>query len=248
MLDYGRSTSLPAPYRIALAISLALFLHTLGLSAIPLLPEPTEQPAPTMTVLLVPPGSRATPKTIAGPEDTEIRADAPAAAKATATSRQTPPRTRPEPAPSASPPSDETVPAAETARKSAPSPSTTAGIPSDSPAPQSRSDIVQLTEAPGETDAYVIRLAARIARELKRSRLPALRTLTAPVAMEIELHLMGNGALTRANVYRSSGMEAIDGAAYRAALAASPYPEPPGREEGQRYRVELLFSPERLEN
>lgn len=106
-----------------------------------------------------------------------------------------------------------------------------------------------MTEAPNKTDAYVISLATRIARELKRSRIPTLRNLTTPVAMEIELHLLSNGALIKADVYQSSGTEAIDGAAYRAALAASPYPEPPGKEgRQQRYRVELLFSPERLKN
>ncbi|MDX1598559.1 MAG: TonB C-terminal domain-containing protein [Marinobacter sp.] len=246
MLDYGSSNSLPARYRIALAISLALFLHTLGLSAIPLLPEPTEQPTPTMTIALLPAGSEATPETSASLGATH--AEAAVTNTATVNSRQERHRVTPEPASTTSPPANEPPQAAETAPQATPSPPTAAGAPSDSPAAESRRDIVQMTEAPKETDAYVIRLATRVAHELKRSRIPALRKLTAPVAMEMELHLLNNGALIKADVSRTSGTEAIDGAAYRAALAASPYPEPPAREGGQRYRVELLFSPERLEN
>ncbi|MCG2582680.1 MAG: TonB family protein [Marinobacter sp.] len=246
MLDYGSSTSLPAQYRIALAISLALLLHTLGLSAIPLLSEPTEHPTPTMTIALIPTGSEATPRTTSSPGE-ETRAEAPTTNTATVNSRQV--RHQVTPTPTTAPPANEAAPTAETAPQTAPSPATTAGIASDSPVAESHRDTAQMTEAPGETDAYVISLATRIARELKHGRIPTLRNLTTPVAMEIELHLLSNGALIKADVHRSSGMEAIDGAAYRAALAASPYPEPPGKEGGQqRYRVELLFSPERLEN
>lgn len=248
MLDYGSSTSLPAQYRIALAISLALLLHTLGLSAIPLLSEPTEHPTPTMTIALIPAGSEATPRTTASPGE-ETRAESPTTNTATVNSRQVRHQITPAPAPTTAPPANEAAQAVETAPQTAPSPSTTAGIASDSPVAESHRDIVQMTEAPEKTDAYVISLATRIARELKHGRMPTLRNLTTPVAMEIELHLLSNGALIKADVYRSSGMEAIDGAAYRAALAASPYPEPPGKEvRQQRYRVELLFSPERLEN
>ncbi|MEQ9545946.1 MAG: TonB family protein [Marinobacter sp.] len=247
MLDYGSTTSLPAQYRIALAISLALFLHTLGLSAIPLLSEPTEQTTPTMTIALIPVGSEATPATSASPGKT--RAEARVTNKTIVNSRQEQHRIMPEPAPTTSPPANESAQTTETTPQTAPSPSNTAGAPSDSPAAESRRDIAQMTEAPKETDAYVIKLATRVADELKRSRVPTVRKLSSPVAMEIELHLLSNGALIKADVYRSSGTEAIDGAAYRAALAASPYPEPPGKEGGQqRYRVELLFSPERLEN
>jgi protein TonB len=65
--------------------------------------------------------------------------------------------------------------------------------------------------------------------------------------MDVELQLLGNGALTRARILNSTGIEGIDAAAYRAALAASPYPEPPedGR-EGNRFEVELVFTPKRL--
>jgi protein TonB len=65
--------------------------------------------------------------------------------------------------------------------------------------------------------------------------------------MEVELQLLGNGALTRARVLTSTGIERIDEAAYRAALAASPYPQPPnGGASRNRFEVELLFTPKRL--
>jgi len=248
MLDYGSSTSLPAQYRIALAISLALLLHTLGLSAIPLLSEPTEHPTPTMTIALIPAGSEAAPRATASPEK-KTRVEAPTTNTTMVNSPQVRHRISPSQTPTPAPPAIEAAQAVETAPETAPSPSNTAGTASRSPVAESHRDIAQITEAPEESDAYVISLATRIARELKYGRIPTLRNLTAPVAMEIELHLLSNGALIKADVYRSSGMEAIDGAAYRAALAASPYPEPPGKEgRQQRYRVELLFSPERLEN
>ena len=58
---------------------------------------------------------------------------------------------------------------------------------------------------------------------------------------------MKNGTLTRARVTKSTGIKRIDEAAYRAALAASPYPEPPPNNESQdRFEVELVFSPKRL--
>jgi len=74
-----------------------------------------------------------------------------------------------------------------------------------------------------------------------------MRSLTDTVAMEVELQLLGNGALTRARVLKSTGIKPIDEAAYRAALAASPYPQPP-KDSGSanRFEVELLFTPKRL--
>jgi len=65
--------------------------------------------------------------------------------------------------------------------------------------------------------------------------------------MEIELHLLESGALTRVRVIRPTGIEQIDSAAYRAALSASPYPEPPPDQGGKsRFEVKLVFAPSRL--
>lgn len=93
----------------------------------------------------------------------------------------------------------------------------------------------------------MVKLALHLARELEKLRVPAMTALTQTVAMEVELQLLGNGALTRARVLKSTGIRTIDEAAYRAALAASPYPKPPKNGENRnRFEVELLFAPKRL--
>ena len=93
----------------------------------------------------------------------------------------------------------------------------------------------------------MVKLAIHLARELEKLRVPALRDLTETVAMEVELQLLANGALTRAKVLSSTGIRTIDEAGYRAALAASPYPQPPKDGENRnRFEVELLFTPKRL--
>ena len=75
--------------------------------------------------------------------------------------------------------------------------------------------------------------------------MPAIAQLSERVAMEIELQLLNNGALTRARVLKSTGLTRIDDAAYRASLAASPYPEPPAGGQN-RFEIELVFSPNRF--
>jgi protein TonB len=107
--------------------------------------------------------------------------------------------------------------------------------------------ITRITESPTELDPYVVKLAAHLAHQLQELRVPAIRSLTETVAMKIELQLLGNGALTRARVLKSTGITTIDEVAYRAALAASPYPQPPKDGGSQsRFEVELLFTPKRL--
>lgn len=107
--------------------------------------------------------------------------------------------------------------------------------------------IAQITRSPAEQDPYQILLAAHLARELEKMNIPALKDLPQPVTMEIELQLMDNGALTRARILKPTGNRAIDDTAYRASLAASPYPEPPATESMlNRFGVELVFSPKRI--
>lgn len=256
MFDPGSSTSPPAQYRIALAVSLALLLHTLGLSALPLLFDRSERVASTLTFELVPPGSQPTPQVAAdaghqseqpverNPEfDVSPRNSRPPVAAST----RAPAAEPEEPAPPAPPPSTpEQSPASpEETTASTASPSAAAGAPT-APSPEAEpAEITRIIQTPEETDAYIVSLATRIAGELKRSRIRAVHALSRPVAMEIELQLLESGVLTRARVIRSSGVEEIDAAAYRAALAASPYQQVPDNEERKRFRVELKFSPER---
>lgn len=110
-----------------------------------------------------------------------------------------------------------------------------------------RTTLEQITLVPAEKDPYRIKLATHLARELEQRNLPALKTLSRPVTMEIELQLMTNGALTRARILKPTGIRAIDESAYQASLAASPYPEPPATESMlNRFGVTLVFSPKRI--
>ncbi|PPI83996.1 energy transducer TonB [Marinobacter maroccanus] len=250
MPDNSSPNALPATYRLGLAVSLALFLHTLLLSGIP---TPMEEQAAThkesVRFELVPRGAL---KTVANmPENPSPSQDA----------ARIPPFEVDPPRP-ASPPEPEIITTRQTetpapseqANTSTPdsqaSQSTTnasAGAESE-PSPENpEQKVTRITESPAELDPYVVKLAIHLARELEKLRVPAMRDLTKTVAMEVELQLLGNGALTRARVLRSTGIKDIDEAAYRAALAASPYPQPP-RNGGSRNRfeVELLFTPKRL--
>ncbi len=135
-------------------------------------------------------------------------------------------------------------PQSEAAQSSA---SSAAGENAEQPPGNPEESITRVTESPGELDPYVVKLAVHLAHQLEELRVPAMRSLTDTVAMEVELRLLGNGALTRARVLKSTGIKTIDEAAYRAALAASPYPQPP-KDGGSanRFEVELLFTPKRL--
>ena len=110
--------------------------------------------------------------------------------------------------------------------------------------PESADTIARITDSPAERDPYLILLATHLAEQLDQQRVPAISQLGEQVSMELELTLLPNGALTRARVIRSTGIQRIDEAAYRAALAASPYPEPKG-EESDRFEVKLVFTPKR---
>jgi protein TonB len=104
--------------------------------------------------------------------------------------------------------------------------------------------IQRITLSPSEQDPYLILLATHLAEQLERQRVPAIAGLQETLTMELELRLLANGALTRARVVESTGVQGIDEAAYRAALAASPYPEPKG-EERDHFEVKLVFTPKR---
>lgn len=248
----GKSSpnALPAAYRLGLAASLALFLHTLLLSGLPTpMEEQTATHRESVRFELVPEGAR---ETVAN------RSEAPS-------QNQDAPRIPPfevDPPRPESPPEPEivttrqpkTVAPSEQANTSAmeseaaqPSTSASAGAePKLSPeTPEER--VTRITESPAELDPYVVKLAIHLARQLEELRVPAMSDLTETAAMEVELQLLGNGALTRARVLKSTGIRRIDEAAYRAALAASPYPQPPNNGGSRnRFEVELLFTPKRL--
>ena len=254
------SQGLPANYRLALAVSTAILAHTLLFSSVPApIHDQDDALSHRLTFQLVSTGgaapSRPSPSASAqaapkprhdsfvvptAPQPVPTRSEQTTPSPAPETAAATPePLGKPQPAPRpgqaiASRP---TAPSAADGRPARP-PVSEAGEPSER---------TQITRSPTEQDPYLIRLATHLARELEQLRLPAINQLRDTVRMEIELHLLANGALTRARVIRSTGSSQIDGAAYRAALAASPYPEPPqdGGEQ-RRFEVELVFTPKRL--
>ncbi|MBW4935757.1 energy transducer TonB [Marinobacter sp. F4206] len=260
----------PANYRIGLALSAAVLVHTLLLSGFP---SPIQQPDDTRHSVrfeLVSPGATVSPALAAStsseaPSSRNPRFEMPPTTNQSAPSTSETIVTKSErkitesepPArEKISQPQREQVPAEPTtspstqesqARQSPASVATRSGSQAPRIEAEPQANVTQVTESPSEQDPYLIRLAVHLSHELQRLRVPAINQLSETVAMEIELQLLENGALTRARILKSTGIKIIDDAAYRASLAASPYPEPPANDENQnRFEVELVFSPKRL--
>lgn len=263
MLEPGSLTSLPAKYRITLALSIALLLHTLAVSLLPMLiPDPLREPS-TLRFTLVQPGSEPTPRQVEQPEQSrkhEVWTPDPVEPTQDMPRRQEA-RTAPMPAVPAlsgprldTPAADPTVPAPPNQEATAQQAESTASQPADAGLPvveiaekSEPAQIVEIAENPQETNPYLFALRQHIAQELYEHGAPSLHRLSEPVSVAMELHLMSSGALVNAVIQRSSGHEELDRAAYRAALSASPYPEPPSSErERKRFQVEVIFSPKRL--
>ncbi|MCL7944324.1 energy transducer TonB [Marinobacter sp. ATCH36] len=227
MLESGSVTGLPGKYRITLAMSIAFLLHTLVMSVLSFTPPETENHRQTMRVELVSAGSEPSPKTVTSTA-TQNQEEFPHLAAAERTGSQ---------------PNDQPSDQSSQSRTS------TASV-AGSPVATVQTDpepVTQISRSPQDTDPYLASLAARVGDELNKRPVPSSHRVAKPVNMELELKLMGSGALTNAKVTRSTGFQEIDKAVYQAALFASPYPEPPEEYSGSaRFRVELIFTPERL--
>ncbi len=260
------ATGLPDSYRIALAFSVAILLHTLILAGLPYpQPDPPKK-RHQLTLELVNSGSTLTtashPATAADTQPRKTsrernpRFDIPDTAPGKTPAPEpvmsaTSPRLAPEPShveTIAEPDEISPEPDAQYANPSKP-----ASIPSQAAEAGTtrktteKTELTRITQSPTQQDPYLIRLASHLAKELEQLRVPAVAQLADSARMEIELQLMKNGALTRARVVKSTGIKEVDTAAYRAALAASPYPKPPAESAtGDRFEVELVFSPKRL--
>lgn len=236
--------SLPAGYRIALAMSAAFLAHTLLLSGFP---SPFQEPDDArhrVSVELIAPG------TVTRPE----RSAATVAANSRNPRFEVPPLQTPTPTPTTASRTEAVIhtssastisSSANASATNAPSTPARAGEQAPQVEPQPVATATRITESPDEQDPYLIKLAVHLGHELEKLRVPAIAQLSERVAMEIELQLLTNGALTRARVVKSTGLARIDDAAYRASLAASPYPEPPVGGQS-RFEIELVFSPNRF--
>ncbi|MBQ0834279.1 energy transducer TonB [Marinobacter sp.] len=261
MLEHGSNNSLPAKYRIALALSTAFLIHTLLLSGVPAIAQdpPVQHRQQLNLELIATQSSHITPATHT-PEPVEKRTDRNPPFEvlpddipsqpvkpviSTSSSRQKTASTEDSQAAAKTKSKPNLVsPAASSSPVSSPSKS---GARSQVSEKKSSEDTTKITQSPAEQDPYLIKLAMHWGAALETRRVPAMRELADSSTMEVELQLLGNGALTRARVVKSTGIKQIDRAAYQAALAASPYPEPPPDQAGKsRFEVKLLFAPSRL--
>ncbi len=258
MLEYGSVTGLPGKYRITLAISIALLIHTLVMSALPFTFPEQDTLRRTVRVELVKPGSEPSSETTSAAAQPRESTPTPASAETTTPQTASRPdvvaldsssRTE-DKEPHQSQPSSARKPApGQSHAQSAPSRTSTAaaaGAP-EAVVGKEPEPVTQVTRSPQQTDPYLARLAAHVARELDKRPVPSSSRVKEPVNMELELRLLGSGALTNAKITQSTGFSDIDQAVYQAALLASPYPQPPEEHSGRkRFRVELIFTPERL--
>jgi len=261
MLEYGTVTGLPGKYRITLAISIALLLHTLVMATLPFTVPDMESHRQTVRVELVSAGSVPLPESVASATTQTVTA---ASEGSAADSVPTPDATEPdvvathspqsptrqhEPEPSAA--STSRSPSEEPRSPALKSPSrdsraTAAGNPEQAIEDEPEA-ITRMTRSPENADPYVASLAVHIGKELDKRPVPSSHSVTEPVISQLELKLLPSGALTSAKVTRSTGFGEIDKAVYQSALLASPYPKPPEEYSGRkRFRVELIFAPERL--
>ena len=229
----------PGHYRIFPALVAAALIHFVAFSGWSPPPQPALDLRPTVHLEL-----QVTSRTSGSPEPqphgatTDPPPAQPVQPLIPASPRKTP---GPQPSVGARPQPPQAAP-----EPTAQSPGRETRLPADT-AKTSRQTLQQITRTSAEQDPYRIKLAAHLAREMEQRSLPALRGLSRPVTMEIELQLMANGALTRARILKPTGIRAIDDTAYRASLAASPYPEPPATESMlNRFEVTLVFSPKRI--
>ncbi|MEH6562470.1 MAG: energy transducer TonB [Marinobacter sp.] len=258
MLEHGSNNSLPAKYRIALALSTAFLIHTLLLSGVPAITQdPPVRHRQQLNLELVATQSDHRTPVAHTPEPVEKHTDRNPPFEVIPdgiASQLVKPLISTSSSQRKTASTEDSQAAAKT--KSKPnlvSPTTPASSPSISGArsqvskKKSSDDTTKITQSPAEQDPYLIKLAMHWGAMLETLRVPAMRKLAGSSTMEVELQLLGNGALTRARVVKSTGIEQIDRAAYQAALAASPYPEPPPDQAGKsRFEVKLLFAPSRL--
>ncbi len=270
MLKNGEDSGLPGTYRITLALSVAFLLHTLLMATFPFdLPEHNNNPV-TVSVQLVQKGS--TPSTVDSPAQASppVRATpftvedilAPQSTRDIPTTTSPQVRSTPEPA-------VQQAPATETISKpqrqprqeqqSEPAPQTRTSMPSVAGEQAIRQEddqpeeFTMKSDEPTEELKYEAQLAKKISEHGVFSKGVARQLLgfergindgqSNSMEIEIELKLMGNGTLVDAKITKSSGNRPLDELFYKAALGASPYPEPPSPDSGQRrFRVEVTYT------
>ncbi len=233
---------------MVLALSLAFMAHTLLLAGLPAPLQEARELSHRLVFRLATAPSDATaasaPASNSAQPPRHPEFEVPAAPEVISTTAPAKPITQPEQLPEPAPAQQQPAPAPSP--QPAPAPAST---PSTESAPrtgkqEATETIARTSESPADHDPYLMLLATHLAEQLDQQRVPAISQLAEKVSMELELTILPSGALTRARVIKSTGIQRIDEAAYRAALAASPYPEPEG-EKSDRFEVRLVFTPKR---
>ena len=254
MLESGSINRLPVKYRMFLAVSVALLIHTLVAASLSLAINPPERPRiHSLNIVLVKSGHKvnqtspastptpATPKTGRKPETITV-------SKPQLTSRKSAQKT-PDPAKPANR-SEPDVPhrtttASPTAVATAPADQPGDNSPVDGPTPDTITQVTPPTSQ--DTPAYIDKLVSQIATEAGKETLKVPRQSVRQDLrpLELELKLMPNGTLVRADIIASSGITAYDQSILRSALRASPFPEPPqsSLQSGLRFRITIYLEP-----
>ncbi|MBJ6138303.1 energy transducer TonB [Marinobacter litoralis] len=244
--DSGPAKSVPASYRIGLALSFALLSHILLLAGLAFPSLETQDFSHRLVFTLSSPNSPPSVQSTPAPSEqqplrhTEF---------SVAPHREQPPQSTVR--------TEQTKTSNASKRQDAlQQPSNTRAVTAETATAQSSQlntsrhesgeTIQRITRSTSEQDPYLIKLAVHLAEELQKLRVPAISQLNETKEMTLELRILANGALTRAQVKETTGIANIDRAAYRAALSASPYPKPVG-ETSDRFDVKLVFTPKRPE-
>jgi protein TonB len=259
MLHYSNYSGLPETYRITLAVSVAFFAHTALMATLPFdLPEHHHNPV-TVSVNLVErqetqPQENTPSKTTVPVRATPFSVEAspsPQPSRSLQTTPQPQLRAVPKPAPDAAtaqltnaekqtPPEPQSAPQTS---QSATAVMVEAGITGTQSAKleEPEAEVTLRSEIPSEEASYITLLAQTIAQKATIRRLENVEGKQV-LNVEIELNLMSNGALIGARITDSSGHDGLDQRVYRAALEASPYPEPPSTgSRQQRFRVPFQY-------
>lgn len=230
MLQYGKDSALPETYRITLAVSVALLAHTLLMAGVPFeMPDHNHNPV-TVSVELVPQGSA--PSSDSAPSQTR-----PPVQATPFNIEETPkPKGHTVPEPQSQP--DQQSASASSAPASEPS----AAGGRSAERQDAEQQLALRSETPSEESSYISLLAQTIGEKARIRKLENLESAQV-LSVELELNLMSNGALVGASITETSGNDGLDQQVYRAALAASPYPEPPSStSRQQRFRVEVRYT------
>lgn len=243
MQHQGTTYQLPAGYRFTLALSAALLAHILLFSGFPPVTDNSEHAPPSVQIELIA-ASHTSPQTSAQ-STSELKSESNTEKPENPGIPQRPPKPGAQDIPQ-KPQQSSNQPVTHSQNTQDTSVSQAERAPSQAQEGEEQQTTI-ISKSPAETTPYLLELQLRIAKELEEVGGYKVSTLPEPVAIRIELSLLDNGTLTRAKIVKPTGNSRIDKAAYKATLAASPYPEPPaGNKEQNRFEVELEFAPKRF--